>query len=228
MKKYFKNIFLFVLSIIFLISCKKLDDNYRQFIDEGETIYIGKADSVIVRGGNQRVEISWLLLSDPKVNSYKLYWNNYRDSTSALVTKTSNIDTVRVLLENMTEGLHHFEIVLYDKMGNHSVPTQTSGRSYGEQYSSFLVNRTFNSAKLINDGDLLLDWVAAEEQLLYSELLYLDTDGNSVKHIVDREAQLDTLKKFPLDGIFKLISAYKPDSIALDTFYSKTEDIRPL
>lgn len=227
MKKYYKNVLFFLMAISFLVGCRKLDDNYLQFIDDGEIIYIGKADSILIRGGNHRVEVSWLLLSDPKVHSYKLYWNNHNDSISGEVVKTSQVDTVRVLLNEMSEGLHHFEILMFDEFGNRSVPMTASGRVYGDQYNNFLVNRTYNAVQIIDEENLEIDWMPAEDQLLYSEITYSNSDGNTIKHVVDREAELDTLKKFPLDGTFSVLSAFKPDSLALDTFYSEAEEITP-
>ena len=73
MNKYF---LLLLLAATAFQSCKKMDDIYREFYESGETVYVGKADSIKVRGGNERVELTWLLLSDPKVASYKVYWNN--------------------------------------------------------------------------------------------------------------------------------------------------------
>lgn len=227
MKTYFKTMALWGICLTIFFSCKKMDDSYRQFFENGETIYIGKADSVITRGGNERIELSWLLLSDPKVSSYKLYWNNYQDSVLAEVTKTDQVDTIKVLLENMAEGLHHFEIIMYDKLGNHSVPNRVSGRVYGEQYSSYLVNRIFNDPKMLGGGAVELNWTPAEDELLYTEIEYDNTENEKVRHIVDREAKLDTLKLFPAGGTLHMFSAYKPDSLALDTFYSKIEEFTP-
>jgi len=219
---------LWALSIAVLSSCKKMEDTYRQFFEDGETIYIGKADSVVASGGNERIEVSWLLLSDPKVSSYKLYWNNYQDSVVGEVTKTSSVDTIRVLLEHMKEGLHHFEIIMYDKLGNHSIPSRVSGRAYGEQYRNYLVNRIFKEPRRVDGTDLELGWVPAEAELLFTEIEYINTDNEEIRHIVNPDAELDTLKKFPMNGTFRVLSAYKPEPLALDTFYSPTEEFKPL
>lgn len=228
MKRHFKTTLCGLLFIFLVAGCKKMEDKYRQFVENGEIIYIGRADSVQIRGGDHRLEISWLLLSDPKVDSYKLYWNNRQDSIVSKVTKTAFVDTVRVLLDNMPEGLHHFEIFMYDNLGNSSVPVVVSGRSYGNQYSSYLVNRIFKEPKTLSGIGLQLNWAPAENELLFSEVQYENTEGVTVQHIVDRRAELDTLKLFPVGGVLRLSSAYKPDSLALDTFYSRIEEFKPL
>src|SRR5690606_30605246 len=152
-----------ILSILLIGSCKKLDHNYRQFVDNGETIYIGKADSIVVRGGDNRAEVSWLLLSDPKVSHYKFFWNNGRDSIENSVVKTDNVDTIRVMLDNMSEGTHHFEIMTFDKYGNSSVPARASGKVYGEQYQRTILNGNRTVRALQREGrDLSITWMPAE------------------------------------------------------------------
>ena len=100
-----------------LLSCGKMDDTYSEFVKDGERIYIAKADSLKVRGGNKRIQLSWLLLSDPKVVKYKVTWNNGRDSIVNPVVKTASVDTVTLMIDNIEEGTHEFEIYTYDKLG---------------------------------------------------------------------------------------------------------------
>ena len=97
-----KNILiLLVLSLLFSIftSCENMEDTYKEFVGDGETVYIGKADSIKARGGRNRLELSWLLLSDPKVSSFKVYWNNKGDSIEGDLVKTENVDTVKLMMD---------------------------------------------------------------------------------------------------------------------------------
>lgn len=206
-------------AILLFAGCKKMDNTYQQFIKDGETIYIGKADSVLLRGGNNRIEVSWLLLSDPKVNSYKMYWNNRRDSVAGSVTKTENIDTVRVLLEDMPEGTHHFEIVMLDKYGHASVPTSVSGKVYGSQYEETLLNRTYRGMQRL-DNDLEIDWMPAETTLIGVEVNYVNRDGVPTEHMVSNLVDKYVLPDFPENGTFEYRSLFLPEANALDTFYT--------
>lgn len=214
-----------ILSILLIGSCKKLDHNYRQFVDNGETIYIGKADSIVVRGGDNRAEVSWLLLSDPKVSHYKFFWNNGRDSIENSVVKTDNVDTIRVMLDNMSEGTHHFEIMTFDKYGNSSVPARASGKVYGEQYQRTILNGNRTVRALQREGrDLSITWMPAEATLAGVELEYINGEGTKEVHSIPSALTTYILPDFPENGTFKHRSLFLPDTLALDTFYTDFEE----
>lgn len=205
--------------IVLALGCKKMDDHYRQFIEDGETIYIAKADSIKVRGGDGRIEISWLLLSDPKVRSYKLYWDNRTDSLTGEIHKTSEIDTVRVMLNNMAEGIHYFEIYMYDKDGNSSVQAEATGSVYGPLYEESLLTRTFLSMRKIG-SDIEVNWTPAGSDLDHVEIRYLNNKGDSIHRLIPAAIELDTIRNVSLHNEYEYRSAFLPDSTALDTFYT--------
>lgn len=211
--------FIGIMIAILMTACKKMDDTYREFIEGGETVYIAKADSVKVRSGLNRVEVSWLLLSDPKVDRYKLYWNSGQDSLENTVTKTHDVDTVRVMLNDMEEGTYYFEIIMFDKDGNSSLPVETLGVAYGERYQDGLLGRTYRSMERIGN-DLEIDWMPAEPTLVEVEVKYLSADGDLIEHVVPSAVEIDTLEDFPIGGSFEYRSIYKPDSTSLDLFYT--------
>lgn len=216
-----KSIFLLFLSIFTLVSCAKMEDTYKEFIKE--TIYTGKADSVKVRNGRNRIEVSWLLLSDPKISSYKMFWNNGQDSIENAITRTENVDTVRVLIENLTEDIHQIEIYHYDKNGNSSVKSTAIGHSYGERYERSLLDRTFSYE---NTNDLLtFVWTAPEESMIFVDVEYQDLNGNLILHRVLKETINDTIYNFPQNASFKYRTAFKPEPNALDTFYTSYKTV---
>ncbi|SFB82323.1 protein of unknown function [Parapedobacter composti] len=204
------------------LGCKKMEDKISEFIKDGETIYIAKADSIKARGGNERIELSWLLLSDPKVTNYKIYWNSRQDSVGGAVTKSQDVDTVRVTLNGMVEGTYYFEIFMFDKDGNASIPATAIGRVYGEQYQASLLGRTYRGMTRVGEG-VEIDWMPAQPSLVGVEVKYRDSEGGIVEHIVPQGAELDTLQKFPPNGDFQYRSMFKPDSNALDVFYTEYE-----
>lgn len=219
-----KRLFWILLSFVFVASgCKKLDDNYRQFIEDGEITYVGKADSLHVSGGDERAELSWLLISDPSVSSYKIYWNNRQDSLTGELTKTENIDTVRVIIDNLAEETHEFQVFLFDKEGHTSVLSSVVARVYGPRYKGALLNRLISSNEMLADNQLELSMGLGEETLLYSEIKYLNTDEELVTHLITPDVEVDTLRNFPNGGSFEIRSAFKPDTLALDTFYTEFE-----
>src|SRR5690606_31000960 len=166
----------------FVSACKKLDDNYKQFIGDGEITYVGKADSLHLRGGDRRAELSWLLMSDPSVSSYKVYWNNRQDSLLGNLVKTDDVDTVRLIIDDLTEETHEFEVFLYDKDGNTSVLSSVVGKVYGPLYNRTLLNRLVREATSFRGNQLELSLGVAEETLLYSEVKYLNIHDELITH----------------------------------------------
>lgn len=229
MRKIFQtSIALITLSIFTLLligSCEKMSDTYQQFLGEGETIYIGKADSVQVGGGNYRAEVSFLLMSDPKVDNYKLFWNNRQDSIVNPVTRTDGIDTIRVMVNDLLEGTHHFEIVTFDKYGNSSVPSLASGRVYGELYQASLLNsnRIVGSMDR-NRQELILNWMEAAETLEAVELQYINNQGETKVHLIPSIVDTYVLPDFPADGTFKHRALFVPHELAIDTFYTSFQE----
>lgn len=216
MYKYF---LLTILVLTLFNSCKKMDDIYREFYEKGETVYVGKADSIKVKGGRERVELSWLLLSDPKVTGYKVYWNNRKDSVQNSVIKTAGIDTVKLLLSNMPEDIYLFEIYMFDKDRNSSILSSAIGKSYGQFYQNSILNRTFKSSRRITAG-AEITWTAAAQDLLFVDLSYIDKSGNTISKLLSRSVEVDTLYNIPVRGTFQYRSAYIPEPNALDTFYT--------
>lgn len=221
MKRFYKAIIVLFLPLALAItSCKKMNDIQQDFIKGGETVYVGKADSVFIRGGYNRVEVGWLLLSDPKVASYTLFWNNGRDSVSGTVTKTENVDTVRVMLEDMREGTHHFTIRMYDKNGNSSIPTNVSGPVYGPQYEQTLLDRTYRGMIRSGRADLEVDWTPADESMVKIEAKYTNREGKEVTHWIPGLVNTYVFPSFPENGTFSYRTYFLPDTLALDTFHT--------
>ncbi len=220
----------FLIGILtYTMGCSKLDSNYKQFIGDGEITYVQKADSLRVRGGDQRAEISWLLISDPRVSSYKIYWDNRQDSLTGDLKKTDEIDTIRVIVNNLEEGTHDFEVILYDEKGNSSVTTSAPGKVYGTFYKNSLLNRSikeFRRVAAIEDAFEIV-WESASPQFLFAEIKYKNIDDDSVTYISYSGTGRDTVKNIIVDSDIKIRSAFKPDSTSLDTFYTDYQTIHP-
>ena len=197
--------------------CKKMDDNYREFIGDGETIYVGKADSLKLDGGKNRILVSWLLISDPKVSRYKVLWNAGRDSLVGDLVKSPNVDTVKVMVNNMEEGSHHFDVYLYDNRGNSSVKTSAVGKVYGERYRQSLLNRAFRSYKRTGNN-LEITWMPADETLSRVEITYVNGDGDAVTHVVPETATVNTLADVPANATIRYRTYFLPEPDALDEF----------
>jgi len=219
-KKLYYKLRLTIIALVFIVmSCGKWNAMQDQFIKDGELTYTAKADSVKARGGINRIELSWLFLSDPKISRYKVYWNNRRDSIVNAFTRSSGVDSVKVMITDLVEGIHHFEIFTYDNEGNSSVKAEVIARAYGALYQKTLLARAFRGTSRFKN-DMTVEWSLADEDLLRVEVKYKDRSGQD--RIVNAAKAVETslLKDFPYGGTFETRSVFLPNQNGLDTFYT--------
>ncbi|WP_207534522.1 DUF4998 domain-containing protein [Desertivirga arenae] len=223
--KYSKYKLLIVLSLIFsgLVSCSKMDD-YLKYTDGKDKLYTGKLDSVKIRSGRERVVVTGLLTSDPKVSRLKIAYNSSKDSVVMNIYRSAGVDTIKVPIA-LAEGTHSFEITTYDNQGNSSVTVRTTGRSYGNVYQQTLFNRAVKHIEKTG-GDIAIDFYSADINSPFSRLTYTDIN-NQVRNIkVSNDDTRVTLKDFKSLTEVKLQSLFLPDSIAIDTFYAEPQFFR--
>src|SRR5690606_2603265 len=201
-----------------LASCSKMDE-YKQYMSEGETRYVGRADSAIAYPGKNRILLSWLLISDPNITRCKVYWDNRADSAEISVEKTGGIDTIYLMLENMEERTYNFELFTYDDDGNSSVPVYETGAAYGEKYQSVLLPRLISEAWYRNDT-AVITLGAPGNDLYGTQLLYVTGSGETAEVLVEPGQDVLLLTDFKKGASFRYRTLYLPASLAIDTFYT--------
>jgi hypothetical protein len=217
-----------MLTAFVMSACTKMDDYKKKYEPNGPIIYPGKLDSVQVFSGRNRVLLTGLFTSDPKIVKYRVYWNSKQDSIETPVTRTSGVDTAKLFIPNLPEGIMTFEIRTYDNEGHVSIPVTLAGNVYGSLYQSSLINRGIAKAELQTDGSALINWadVNADDGLLSMEIKY--TDVSNKQHdtvIVSVPAGLSTsLPKFKAGSVISYRTAFKPNKTAIDTFYVDYQD----
>lgn len=218
-------LFLFGLIALSASGCKEMDDTYRQFVENGEKVYVGRADSIKAHSGKNRIQLSWLLLSDPKVRGYKVYWDSRSDSLEGTVQKTDQVDTVQVMVDNLDEGVHYFEVYMYGEDGTQSVETEVIGHAYGTIYQGALLPRIIRNAQWAPQSSIVLELNNANEDAFRTEVDYVDKNtGALTTHFISPEAETDTLLNVNAvqnEAELKYRTVFLPDSTAIDTFYSE-------
>ncbi|WP_114938501.1 DUF4998 domain-containing protein [Mucilaginibacter endophyticus] len=220
--------YLLMLAAFIISSCTKMDDFKKKYEPNGPIIYPGKLDSVQVFSGRNRVLLTGLFTSDPKIVKYRVYWNSKQDSVDTPVKRTSGVDTAKLFIPNLPEGIMTFEIRTYDNEGHVSIPVTLAGNVYGSLYQSSLINRGIAKAELQTDGSALINWadVNADDGLLSMEIKY--TDVSNKQHdtlITSVPTGLSTsLPKFKAGGVISYRTAFKPNKTAIDTFYVDFQD----
>jgi hypothetical protein len=206
-------------------SCGEMSDNYQQYLEGGEIIYPGKADSLQVYSGKYRVELQWLITSDPSISAAIIYWNNKQNSTQVPISRTAGVDTVRVTLENLDEQTYTFEVYTLDADGNKSVATEVIGTAYGDKYRTTLFNRAMRSVELTEEGDLQIAWETADDGTIAEELVFTDTKGNIHTLTVDADSNTVLLPNYDLSKNLVFTTVFKPDPTSIDTFKVAHEEI---
>lgn len=233
--------FYLMLSGIILSSCEKMEDNYNKFLEGGEIVYSSKVDSLQAFGGRNRALISYQIISDPKVVNSRIFWNNGKDSLDIPVQRSTGIDKISGLINNLNEGIFTFNVYTYDKDKNKSIKSEVICSVYGEIYAGSISNRPLKSAIYNNTtGNVTLEWYGVSEQAVVVILNYTDKTGNS-KSLIDSPS-IDpynpmkpakfritiTLPDFMKGTSVEYKTGYKPTHSAIDTFYTAPDIVFPL
>lgn len=208
--------------LLILSACSKQDD-YKRFIKNGEILYTGKADSLQIHPGRDRIELYWLLIADPKVSKSKIYWNNRKDSAIIDIKRTEGIDTIRFLIEHLEERAYSFEVYNFDKEGRISVRSEVTGFAYGHLYEDALLNRPHGMVEVKN-GTATIPWVNADttQGIIGMQLQYTTSDHilhDTIIHVIP-ESQVTKLDNYLSGSNFRYRTLYLPDPLAIDTFYA--------
>ena len=212
-------------AVLFAAACQKQDHAYRDFLKDGEIVYVGKADSVRTYPGHSRLKLSWLLLSDPTVKRAKIYWNNRTDSVDIPLRKTDAVDTVEVHVDGLAEGGYTFEIFTFDDKGNRSVTTSVFGYVYGDTYQSSLLPRNVRTIEIEDGAGLNIQWGGGSEQMADTEIKYEDQSGAIRYALVPASAQTVQLEDWKLGSTVEFRTYYVPDPMAIDTFVTGYEQL---
>ena len=229
--KYKNSLGAALLVVIFIstfISCKKMDSTYSEFIKDGPRDYPGKADSVKTFGGRDRLKLSFLLLSDPKITRAKVYWNSGKDSIEIPITRTSGIDEIVSILtasqNQLTEGTYLFDIYTFDKHNHRSIKATKLGNVYGAKYQASLLTRAIQQVVRTNNT-VVIDWYNAGEGFNGVELSYTNVSGVQKSIVVSPTAMQTTITDFKAGNTFSYRTIYLPEPNAIDQFYTSSTDV---
>lgn len=212
-----------VLILVELISgCTKMDHTYADFLKGGEIIYSAKPKKIGLFSGNKRIKIRVALVSAPNVEKVAVYWNNRNSSVEWEVEADAMGDTTFVegIINDITEGRHSFEFVTFDQQGNSSIKVDTVGVVYGEEYISTLKNRGFDRAEYSNNG-MVIKWLDTPyETAIGVQIQYINSQGMPRTVDVPLDEFVTVVSERPLGDSIQIRTAYLPDKLAIDTFYS--------
>lgn len=210
---------LFVFGVaIFLGACSKMNDLHDVYLQRGETIYVGKPDSVKIFGGKERVKIRFWS-SDPKAANLVIYWLTRTDSMSFSIPDHPAADSLEFIIKGLPEYNYSFELVTTNKnFGNRSVPLESNGNSYGAIFQSGLLDRLIGSSRLSDTNELEINWLGAIENAIGTEVEYVNSEGATLTRFVPIDESFTLIEQ--VTSSVKYRTLYLPEKNAIDTFYT--------
>lgn len=224
--RFISSLILAFLFIISLGSCSKMNDTYKEFLEEGQLIYTGRPDTIHVHPGHNRLLLAWKIPSDPKAIKARIFWNNRLDSIDVPIDRSdSERDSVKVYFDDFEEGNYLFEIFTFDDEGNRSIKMEVIAKVYGENYISSLLTRPIDRTEM-NEGALHITWGALPDTTaIGSEVFYSNSEGNEEIIFVDGMEATTIIPNFE-PQTFRHRTLYLPSLSAVDTFYTKYSSLR--
>ncbi|MDR0844378.1 MAG: DUF4998 domain-containing protein, partial [Tannerella sp.] len=218
--------FIFLICMIFLAGCAKMNDKHDEFLAKGETVYIGKVDSVQAFPGNERLLLKYWI-SDPRVKNMTVYWG-INDAKSkvlpvALHAPEEALEEIFTAADGLTEGNYTFHWISSDLNGNKSMTLESFARIYGNLYQEQLFNRRILETIPADNGDLdiTLGGSSSSEEI-GMEISYTQTDGTEkTDYYPQPGTSLTLLAVNYAKGVYYR-TLYKPSPTAIDTFYTNS------
>ncbi|GHT64533.1 hypothetical protein AGMMS50239_22430 [Bacteroidia bacterium] len=217
-----KKIYISVLamSLLGFISCDNVMDIHKQYVEDGETVYAPRVDSMVFKAGEGRVLFQCWLVNSPNVKTVNVYWNDGLNKHSITVpSSTSDTVLVEDFIPDMGEQSYTFDVRTVDAYGHQSLKTTASGASYGVLFRSTLNQRRINGIS-INEvlSQIQIPWGVAVENLVRSEIRY-KTVGNETKIVrVNPTESLTSITDATDGSPFEYRSSFLPEPDAIDTF----------
>jgi hypothetical protein len=224
MRKNIYSVLLLLLISIGLSNCKKLDTDFKSFLNGKELIYPGVVAKLNSAPGNLRTAILWNPSSDPSITRYVVYWNNKADSVVFNSSDHKTTDTLKVIIPNLNEYIYSFTIYAYDAKGNKSIPTDLNNvKVYGPVYQSGLVNRGYDVVtpfKVASNGNVKLNFLAKDTTVINvgTTIRYMNKSGVSTDKIMSHDSSSITLTDYKAGTNIQFRSSYVPVKNAIDTF----------
>ena len=200
-------------------SCKDMMDFHKEYIKDGEIIYLAKVDSMVSYSGKNRIQLSGYLNNAYNVNKILVYWNDKADSMIFDFAKTKDRDTLNLIIPNLAEKSYIFDVYTYNAIGNRSIKVSIAGTVYGDLYRANLVPRTSNGFDY-NGVKLDALWLTADVLERGTSIRYT-TESEGVKTLfLSPDSSRITLTNRKPGTPFSFQSVYVPEKAAIDTFHT--------
>jgi hypothetical protein len=223
-----KKIILLLAIVVFITgNCAKMNDKHDEFLARGETVYIGKVDSVRSYPGKNNKLLFRYWISDLRAKKVTVSWG-VNDALSKTLTVPPHklTDTLEALFESsdgITEGNHTFHWVSSDDLGHKSMTFETLASVYGDLYQEKLLNRRVTATD-VNEttGDITVTWAnASSEEELGVEVSYTTRGSEEITTYYPKLGNTMVLENVDYTKGVTYTTLYVPVPAAIDTFFTQ-------
>lgn len=193
-------------------SCSDITDMQREYLDRGEKLYVGRIDSVKIRGGLNRVQMEGLLSYARTAERCVITWND--ETREYLMKDIRKGDTARVLIDNLKEGTYRFAIQTFDIAGNQSLKNEYYGYVYGEEYKMSQTKKFITEMKPEPDK-MILFWSLSDDAVKV-DLSYETTDGKIKTLMLPGNVSQTDIPDWKKGGKIKTVTYTLPEKFAID------------
>ena len=216
-----------MLAVVSIItSCETTAETYSEFTKEGEKVYIGTPDTILVAPGINKLQFSVVINADPKIKKGLIATKDKSISHEfEVLRKNTGQDTTTFILD-LDEGEYNFDLVLKDDAGNQSIPREVTSIVYGEKYRNTLISRNISDI-IITRERAIIKWGNAPEGSYSTSLSYEDGEGTMQNIDIPNDITETVLDSYKLSGEIKISSSFKPTKNAIESFNSMSETTFP-
>jgi hypothetical protein len=215
-------VWLIVFSTI-IIGCETNRDTFEDFVREGETIYVGAADTVLVGSGFDKLRFWVAINADPKIRKgIIISTDNSISHEFEVERKQSGKDTITFDLQ-IPEGEYTFGLYMMDEAGNSSVRREVPAKVYGSKYQAGLVNRGVNEV-IASSNSATFTWSEAALNMISTELLYETESGAMQSVVVPNNESTTIVEDYKLGGNIQIKSVFKPTTMAIEEFVAEPSE----
>lgn len=224
-----KNIYMKTIKIVWSLfaaclffACDDMSSIHQEYLDAGERIYIGIADSLTVAPGNQRAKLSWKLDADPKLKDCVVSWSATDSVVYPLERVTNDPQWMEVEVNNLPEGSLVFTVYTRDIYGNNSLKREKSQQIYGDRYIENQLPRKIASMDVFNPDKMTMMWNTMDNSVGVN-MHYTTRAGKKVDLFIEPDQTEVQLTDFVLGGEFSYETLYLPSATCIDTFITASK-----
>ena len=157
-------------------SCNDMDKIHQQYLD-GEIIYSGKLDTLLIRPGMYRAQLEAYTHLLGNSNKVIVEFDN---RTEIYDIESDVPEIYSVIIENLDENFYEFDVITQDQEGNLSIPQTVSGFAVGDNFVGDQPPREVNDFTFETDGNYVNFFGNAESEFVIFTTLDYDNENNEI------------------------------------------------